>query len=52
MFVVRYKHVAIYFCAQTVLEKSLYIDMSVVKALILKLFSARREKSIYVHVYG
>ena len=38
--VVRYKHVAIYFCAQIVLEKSLYMGMSMVKALILKMFRA------------
>ena len=43
MFVVRYKHVAIYFCAQTVLEKSLYMGMSLVKALLLKVFKARRK---------
>ena len=40
MFVVRYKHVAIYCCAQIVLEKSLYMGMSMVKALLLKVFRA------------
>ena len=43
MFVVRYKHVAIYCCAQTVFEKTLYMGMSLVKALILKVFRARRK---------
>ena len=44
VFVVRYKHVATYFCAQIVLEKSLYMGMSMVKALIVKVFRARRKK--------
>ena len=44
--VVRYKHVAIYFCAQTVFEKTLYMGMSLVKALIVKVFRARRKKTI------
>ena len=34
---VRYKHVAIYFRTQIVLEKSLYKGMAMVKALILKI---------------
>ena len=38
--VVRYKHIATYFCVQTVLEKSLCMGMSMVKALILKVFRA------------
>jgi len=43
--VVRYKHVAIYCCAQTVFEKTLYMGMSLVKALILKVFRARRKNT-------
>ena len=55
MFVVRYKHVATYFCAQIVLEKSLYMGMSMVKALIVKVFRARRKKTttnvMCMHLY-
>ena len=53
--VVRYKHVATYFCAQIVLEKSLYMGMSMVKALIVKVFRARRRKTttnvMSMHLY-
>ena len=40
---VRYKHIAIYFCTQIVLEKNLFMGMSMVKALILKIFRVRRK---------
>ena len=42
--VVRYKHVATYFCAQIVLEKSLYMGMSMVKALIVKVLELGGKK--------
>ena len=40
---VRYRPVDIYICTQTVLEESLYMGMSMVKALIFKVGKARRK---------
>ena len=47
--------VAIYFCAQTVLETTLYMGTSMVKALIVKVFRARRKDTttnvMSMHLY-